>query len=114
VLEESFASSECRVEALYWLAIECLEQGRQLGELINLWFQNSSKGQHVIEIDDRIPHLMRAKQCLLQAVSFIGPASSLLSRCVLRTVVLVLGAEELNAECGISAGELVHSSIGSK
>ena len=83
VAKGSFASSECRAEALYLLAIECLEQGRQLGELIHLWFQNSNKGQYVVKIDDRIPHLMRAKQYLLQAVSFIGPASSLLSRSVL-------------------------------
>jgi separase len=113
VAEESFASSECRAEALYLLATECLEQGRQSGELITLWSQNSKRGQHVVESDDHIPHLMRAKQYLLQAVSFIGPASSLLSRSVLRTLALVLGPEELNAECGISTGELVHSSIGS-
>jgi hypothetical protein len=61
VAKGSFASSECRAEALYLLAIECLEQGRQLGELIHLWFQNSNRGQYVVEIDNRIPHLMRAK-----------------------------------------------------
>jgi len=115
VAEESCASSTCRAEALYLIAIDYLEKGRQSGELKMLWTTNSSmeKGLYAAEIDNAVPHLRRARGYLLQAVSFIGPASSLLSRNVLRTLALVTGSEELNAECGISAGELIHSSIGS-
>jgi len=115
VVEGSSTSSTCRAEALYLLATEHLEKGRQSEELRMLWTPKLSidKGQHAVESGILMPHLTRARGYLLKAVSLIGPASSLLSRSILRTLALVIGPEELNVECGISAGELVHSSIGS-
>ena len=115
ISEKSFASSECRAEALYLLAIEYLEKARQSGELKLLWSRTSliDESAHTVETGYLIPHLLRARSHLSLAINFIGPASSHLSRSILRTLALVTGPEDLNAESNISAGEIVHSSVGS-
>ena len=115
ISEKSLTSSECRAEALYLLAIEYLEKARQSGELKLLWSGTSmvDESVHTVETGNPIPHLLRARSHLSRAITFIGPASSHLSRNILRTLALVTGPEDLNTESSISAGEIVHSSVGS-
>lgn len=117
LISSNYTPSECRAEALYILGMDYLEKGRQHGDLQVLWRGHSSTRYEshgdAMRSEGRSPLLNRAKDLLFQAASFAGPASSLLARNILRTLALVLGPEETCSNDSISAGELVHTSIGS-
>ena len=114
ITQNKFASSECRAESFYILGMEYLESGRECGELYSLWSGHSSlSGIGSTFSDIATPQLDKARELFLQAASFAGPASSLQSRNILRSLALVAGPETAKRDVGISAGELIHSSIGS-
>lgn len=118
ISQNSYASNTDRAEALYLIAINSLQAGRQSGELQTLWYGYSSKranGFHntvkteILECSD----LGKARDYFLRAWELVGPASTYLSRSILRSLALTLGPEMKCTGDTLLAGELVHSSIGS-
>ena len=113
----NLAPSDCRAESFYILGMYYLEKGRDCGELRELWTGHSSFSDGIERTrSDRTsptPTLDKAKDLLFQAASISGPASSLKSRNILRSLALTVGPDKSIHENGISAGELIHSSIGS-
>lgn len=116
VSDSRFASSSCRAEAFYNLGHEFLHLSKESGELHDLWIGNCPVAMsHTEECSSSSSSSsLQAAYChFMNAASFAGPASSLLSRHILRCLALVSGPEGSDANECLTAGELVHTSIGS-
>ncbi len=119
IAHSSFAPFECRAESLLLLGLDYLEQGKHSRELQYLWAGYSSYSGSKESIKPGTtppvtPNLDKARHLLLKAASISSSASSLMYRKILRSLALTMGPE--NSICknnSISAGELIHSSIGS-
>lgn len=118
ISRNSYASNTERAEALYLLAMNLLQDGRQSGELKELWSGYSShraKAFHNIQKTEifEYPLLEKARDYFLRAWELVGPSSTHLSRSILRCLALSIGPEMKCTGDRLRAGELVHSSIGS-
>lgn len=74
---------------------------------------SSSRNNAATFAEESMSDIESAKEYLTRAASMAGPASTLLSRQILRSLALATGPHTCSSEPGYSATALVHSSVGS-
>jgi hypothetical protein len=112
IVESSLSPASCRAWSFYFLGLIELRNARRSGELALLW-QGHSNGD--IEPLQELPLTCteKARGFFLSSLPFLGPASELLTRNVLRCLALVTGPEQTNELTRMSSCVLIHTSIGS-
>ena len=113
------ASSDSRAHAFYLLGHHHLCEARKNGELYSLWegcsASHSSFYTSTVSSDaftsNSVSSLAKSEQYFKNAASLASPASSLLCRKALRCLALSIGPHSIS-DFG-SAGEMIHTSIGS-
>jgi hypothetical protein len=112
IVESSLSPASCRAWSFYFLGLIELRNARRTGELALLW-QGHSNGD--IEPLQELPLICtdKSRECFLSSLPFLGPASELLTRNVLRCLALVTGPERTNELTRMSSCVLIHTSIGS-
>ncbi|KAL7576514.1 hypothetical protein ACA910_018013 [Epithemia clementina (nom. ined.)] len=113
--QQPSASSLCRAEAWYLLGLLEIGNARRSGTLYHLWggysnvqLENDCKYQ---TLDDSSVRL--ARSFFKSALAHVGPASTILSRNVLRSLILVIGPGNDDSEMqAMGAQALLHVSIG--
>lgn len=125
VSESGYTSGLSRARSYYHIGLDFLADARRNGELNQLW-EGSSQfvGGGVPTCDTSregpsptasfFSSIASARESFTKAAALAGPASTLLSRQVMRCLALVTGPDnETSAEIGYTATALVHSSVGS-
>ncbi len=114
LVENNLVSSNCRAKMSYLVGHHYLQLMRDTGELQSIWtdksyaaFPSDQSHSYPTCISKNIS---KAREYFYRAVSLGGPASSLLPRQALRCLALSIGHN--TTDFG-SAGEIIHSSIGS-
>jgi separase len=107
IIESSLSPVSCRVWAFYLLGLLELDSARRTGELAALW-QDTDQEAAVIGTD-----VEKARGLFKCCLPFLGPASELLNRNVLRCLALATGPEQTEKIIQMSACALIHTSIGS-
>ena len=124
VSESGYTSGLSRARSYYHIGLEFLSHARRNGELNQLWDGSSQfVGGEVPTCDTAnegpIPtapfsNISSARESFTKAAALAGPASTLLSRQVMRCLALVTGPDNGSiTDIGYTATALVHSSVGS-
>jgi separase len=113
IIRAPAATVSCRAEAFYLLGLLDLGHARESGALAAAW-QGRSNLETTTATEDSFGHALdRARTSFAAALSMLGPASNLSTRCALRSLALVsgpLGDHKVSAD---SSCILIHTSIGS-
>jgi hypothetical protein len=113
ILESSLSPVLCRAWSFYFLGLIELGNARRTGELALLW-QGHSNGDIEPLQESPFTYTEKSRELFLSSLPFLGPASELLTRNVLRCLALVTGPERTNEELTrMSSCVLIHTSIGS-
>ena len=124
VSESGYTSGLSRARSYYHIGLEFLTDARRNGELNQLW-EGSSRivggktptcdtAREESILTSTFSSINSARESFTKAAALAGPASTLLSRQVMRSLALVTGPDnETSAEIGYTATALVHSSVGS-
>ena len=117
IANAKLAPRHCRAWALYHLGLLELEAARIDGTLENLWNGYSNKGVGRCRAGGRKRQpkencIKNARSHFVAALSFLGPASDILTRNVMRSLALVTGPEKGSRISIQSACLLIHASIG--
>ena len=124
VSESGSTSGLSRARSYYHIGLEFLADARRNGELHRLWggslhfvggsttsFDTAQEGSSSSSSSSSID---KARESFMKAAALAGPASTLLSRQVMRCLALATGPDNRDiAEIGYTATSLVHSSVGS-
>ena len=101
----------CRCEAFYLMGLLYLQKSRESGSLANLWKDASLESEKQDE-DGGGDCIAKARDSFRSALSLSGPASSVLTRNILRSLALVLGPESERSMDDVSSQALLQASIG--
>jgi hypothetical protein len=121
ILNSPFATDSCRGKANHFLGLDFLKSAQINKELEHLWTGSSSFTLSEPIDNERdeeyspntLYSVQKAKSLFYEAAILLGPSTSELARMNLRYLALTTGPEESSHEViGLTAGELVHTSIG--
>ena len=117
ILDAPFATAACRAKANHFLGLDFLKSAQINGELEELWTRTSFAKSEQVDNEDHssktLYSVQKAKSLFYEAAILLGNIASELARINLRYLALTTGPEESSYEgVGLSAGELVHTSIG--
>jgi len=117
ITNSEFSPPECRAWAFYYNGLLKIEEARSLGSLHQLWEGNLAATSEV-----RLNHycssngeraLAVSRKCFYKALAISGGLdTTLLTRCLLRSLALVSGPSKREHEDGITTAALIHGSIG--
>ncbi|KAL3766413.1 hypothetical protein ACHAW5_008650 [Stephanodiscus triporus] len=113
-----FSSGMCNAEAYYRLGLFALRSARKCGELQGLWTGNAvflDEGQHKINfngVESTASSTLEARKFFQCALRNAPPASSDLTKNILRCLALVTGPADGKAGKGLTAASLIHMSVG--
>ena len=126
VSESGYTSGLSRARSYYHIGLQYLSEARRNGDLYQLWRGHSEfSGGAILTydtthegMDSTSPpsSINNARDLFTKAAALAGPASTLLSRQVMRCLALATGPDvsgSSGAEVGYAATVLVHSSVGS-
>jgi hypothetical protein len=112
ILESSLSPVLCRAWSFYFLGLIELRNARRTGELALLWQGHSNSDIEPLQ-ESPLTCTSKSRELFLSSLPFLGPASELLTRNVLRCLALVTGPERTNELTRMSSCVLIHTSIGS-
>ena len=123
VSESGYTSGLSRARSYYHIGLQYLSEARRNGDLYQLWGGHSEfLGGAILTTHERMDSksppssINNAREFFAKAAALAGPASTLLSRQVMRCLALATGPDvnsSNSAEVGYAATVLVHSSVGS-
>ena len=114
VCQEPDFSDSSRAEAWYLLGLLELGKARESGALYHLWNGRSNLPNVQQQTDETLvdSYIGRAQRYLRSALTFCGPASTILTRNVLRSLVLVTGPGTDDNEQSWTSHSMLQISIG--
>jgi hypothetical protein len=112
VVDSSLSPASCRAWSFYFLGLIELRNAKRTGELALLWQGHSNCDIEPLR-ESPLTYAEKSRAYFLSSLPFLGPASELLTRNVLRCLALVTGPERTNELTRMSSCVLIHTSIGS-
>lgn len=112
ILESSLSPVSCRAWSFYFLGLVELRNARTTGELALLWNGHSNGDIKPLQ-ELPLTCTEKSREFFLSSLPFLGPASELLTRNILRCLALVTGPERTSELPRMSSCVLIHTSIGS-